>query len=243
MKTRCLIVDDEPIAQQILCNYLKNLSSFEVIACCKNALEAFEKLQKQPIDLLFLDIHMPQMSGLDFLRTLQNPPQVILTTAYRDYAVEGFELEVLDYLLKPISLTRFIQAIDKYQRARDQASPSTFEVNLANTASESGAFLYVRADRKIRKIFLKDIFLIEGLKDYVKIHTIEEVILSKQVLAQIAEKLPSDQFLRCHRSFIVALDQIKAFSAEFVEIQDREIPIGRSYKQQVIQVLDYRGKV
>lgn len=235
MKTRCIIVEDEPIAINVIENHLRNFPEIEIAAKCSNALKAFEVLQKQNIDLMFLDINMPKLSGLDFLKTLNNPPKVIITTAYREFALDGFELNVVDYLLKPISLERFMKAIDKfYQWSTVNAKQ---EQQSIVSGEDGDPFIYVKADRKNIKIHLKDIVFIESMKDYVVIHKTNEKIITKQQISNFDKILPENLFLRIHRSYIVAIPKITAVTKTSVEIGKKELPISRNYKNEVSKVL------
>ncbi|EAY30105.1 LytR/AlgR family response regulator transcription factor [Microscilla marina] len=237
MNCKCIIVDDEPIAIRVIANHLEKIPHIQVVAKCQHAMEALEVLQKNTIDLVFLDIQMPQITGIDFLKTLSHPPKVIFTTAYRDYALEAFDLEVVDYLLKPIAFDRFLKAINKYYRQS--------EGSLATVNNEEGnsvdAFIYVKADRKVLKVYLKDILYIESLKDYVKLHTVQKLIVTKQLISQFEQALPPALFVRTHRSFIVAMDRIEAFTAETIELNGQTLPIGRVYKNAVMGALNYKG--
>ena len=234
MKLRCLLVDDEPPALEVLESYVREVAHLELVATCGNALEAFGILQAQPVDLLFLDIKMPKMLGTDFLRSLRHPPQVIFTTAYREYAHEGFELDAVDYLLKPVSLERFLKAVAKAGKAGAPPTPPE-----PAYAANPDAFLYFRIDRKMVKVVLRDILYVEGLKDYVKIHTVAggPPLVVKQTVAAMEEKLSESNFLRIHRSFIVALDKIRTYSARHIEVANQELPIGRLFHQRVEEVL------
>lgn len=220
---RCLIIDDEPLAQNVLESYLKNVPFVELIAKCENAIEALEWIKKQKIDLIFLDISMPFISGIEFIKTLQDPPSVILTTAHKEFAVESYELSVLDYLLKPISFERFLKAINKLD---NQAS---YIIKPAKDDSENDLFIYVKSDRKNVKILLKEILFIESIKDYIKIHLQSKTIITQLQISVIEQRLP-DSFIRVHRSFLVAKDKITAYNQHDIEIGKYQIPIGRNYK-------------
>lgn len=235
----CLLVDDEPLAMEVIASYLAKVTGFEVVAKCKNALEAFEVLQKQKIDLIFLDIQMPQLNGIEFVKTLKNPPKIIFTTAYRDYAIEGFELDAVDYLLKPISFGRFMKAINKIQRKPIIETPTTVETSV--TSSNTNPFLYIKMDKRILKVYLEKIIYVESQKDYVRIITNddEETVVTKQKISYLEQRLPNQQFLRIHRSYIVAVNKITAFSTTSVEIGEIELPIGRSYKPFVMDALNF----
>ncbi|OKL41830.1 LytR/AlgR family response regulator transcription factor [Pontibacter flavimaris] len=239
-KLRCMIVDDEPLALDVLETFIQRLDNLELVCRCNNAVEAYNCLQTEHIDLLFLDIQMPKLTGIDFLKSLASPPKVIFTTAYRDYAVEGFELNAVDYLLKPIAFDRFLKAVSKVTAPEPQAiQAAPAPVQIAPTVQGyQEAFIYLKADKKMVKVMLSDILFIESLKDYIRVKTETKEIISYQKISFLEEKLPTDKFLRIHRSFIVALDKIQAFSASAVDIGQTEIPIGRFYKNEVLQVLN-----
>ena len=231
MKTRCLLVDDEPLAADIIRNHIKKLDNLEIVGVCGNAVEAFEFLRKKPVDLMFLDIQMPGITGMDFLRTLKNPPKVIIVSAYREYALEGFELDVLDYLLKPVSFERFLKAIDKYYH---QGDSSYSGAGIAADTENQSPYIWIRADRKNMKVPLDQIRYIEGLKDYVKIYLEDQMIISKASMKEMEKKLPADQFLRIHRSYLVSVSKIQAYTQEHVEVDRNILPIGASYKASVM---------
>lgn len=239
MKTNCIIIDDEPLAIEVIESHLEHFKDIEIIAKCNNAIEAFEIIKHKRIDLIFLDIQMPQITGIDFLKTLHNPPKVIFTTAYREYALEGYDLDVVDYLLKPISLERFMKAIDKYYQI---ANIGLFVVGNDDSLSQHKPFVYVKSEGKTHKIFLDEITYIESLKDYVKIHTPTKSILTKNRISHFEEKLPQDKFVRIHKSFIVSVSKINAFTTHSIEIRKKELPIGRSYKNKVLKSLHYQEK-
>jgi DNA-binding LytR/AlgR family response regulator len=227
-KIKCVIADDEALSREVLESYIAQVDKLQLVTQCKNGLEVFSLLKHQPVDLLFLDVQMPQLTGLELLRSLQHPPKVVLTTAYRDFAMEGFELNVLDYLLKPISFDRFLKAIDKYA-ATGLPEPPPPPAFTGNTE----AFIYVKADKKMVKVFLKNILFIESRKDYVRIKTTEKDIITYQTMSFFEETLPDAQFIRVHRSYIVAIEKITAVAATRIEMADQEIPIGAIYQKQV----------
>lgn len=229
MMLKCLIVDDEPIAQGILERYIDQLDWLELVAKCKNALEANDWLRKAEVDLIFLDIEMPHLDGLNFLSALVNPPKVILTTAYREYALEGYELNVVDYLLKPISLDRFIKAVNKVGLKEESVKEES------NFGSED--YLYIKADKKMVQVYFKDIQYIEGLSNYVRIFTRGKPIISYQKLSYLESVLPPKDFFRCHRSYIVSGRNIKAYNSTHLEIGENEIPIGGSYREMILERL------
>ncbi len=228
---RCLVVDDEPPAREIIRRYVEAMPLLQLAGECGNAIEAFGFLQQHTVDLLFLDIRMPQLNGNDFLKTLKNPPKVILTTAYTEYALEGYELDAVDYLMKPILFDRFLKAVNKaYQLNTARAETMTEE-------KRSDSFVYFRADRKMVKVTLKDILYIESMKDYVKIFTDSGTIITKQSISSVEEMLPEKEFTRVHRSYIVSLSRIRTFTNELIEIDKAEIPIGKLYRNGVMKVL------
>jgi DNA-binding LytR/AlgR family response regulator len=230
---KCIIVDDEPLAIEILESYVSKVDQLKLEGSFRNAISAFTFLQQHPVDLIFLDIQMPKLSGIDFLKTLKNPPKVIFTTAFRDYAIEGFELEVADYLLKPIPFERFLKAVAKVLH-----QPVTNGTHNAISKTESqDDFVYFKVDKKMVKIKMADIMYIESIKDYVKVRTAEKEIITQQKISYLEESLPKEKFLRIHRSFIINRDHIDAYSATEVEIGKFHVPVGRNYKNDVMKVL------
>lgn len=237
MKLRCLLVDDEPPALEILESYVSAVEGLELVGTCPNAVQAFGVLQHQPVDLLFLDIKMPRLLGTDFVRSLRTPPQVIFTTAYREYALDGFELDVVDYLLKPIAFERFLRAVSKVLRT-DAPAPPEREPFSPNAE----AFLYFRADRKMVKVLVRDIRYAESVGDYVKIVTATgKPLLVKQTLHAVEAMLPATQFVRIHRSFVVALDKITAYTPTHVEVAGQELPVGRLHQKEVERAMKVNG--
>ena len=232
-KIRCIIVDDEPMAREILENHLRKIETVEIVALCKNAVEAFNVISSQPVDLVFLDINMPEISGLSFAKSINNAVKVIFTTAYREYAVDGFDLQAVDYLLKPISFGRLMQSINKYLSENQQVD---FE-EPARIEPEKSETIFVRSDRKMIKINFPEILYIESLADYIKIHLVEKTIVTRETISSIEAKLPQHDFLRVHRSFIVAINAIDSFTAEIIEIDKKQIPVSRSYKDAVLKRL------
>ncbi|MES2110799.1 MAG: LytTR family DNA-binding domain-containing protein [Bacteroidota bacterium] len=228
-KTRCLLVDDEPLAITLLQKHVAQLDFLEVTATCSNAMKALEVLKSTEIDLMFLDIQMPAVSGIDFLKTLRNPPKVIITTAYREYALDGYDLDVVDYLLKPITFDRFFKAIERCLR-QDTPPPAL------NSPAETSV-IYVKSGYKHIKINIDDMLYIESLKDYVKIVTTENTILNKYRIGDMETKLAGKGFLRIHRSFIINLKHLSAFTASDVQVGKTELPIGESYKAIVTKLL------
>lgn len=228
---KCLIVDDESLAIKVIEDYITQVPQLELAATCNNAIEAFQILNQQEIQLMFLDIEMPGLNGIDFIKSLAHPPAIILTTAFREYAIESYEINVVDYLLKPISFSRFFKAVTKYLSFNEpliQPSPTPINPKLGS--------IYVYSNKKNVKVNFKDILYIESIKDYVRIHTPKKRIVSKDTIVRYEELLPNS-FLRIHRSFIVNMTKISAFTHHDIEIGDKEIPIGTSYKKRVIGIL------
>jgi DNA-binding LytR/AlgR family response regulator len=228
---RCIIVDDEPLAIEILESYVAKVEQLQLVSTFRNAVSAFTFLQQHSVDLIFLDIQMPKLSGIDFLKTLKNPPRVIFTTAFRDYALQGFELEIVDYLLKPIPFDRFLKAVAKVLH-----QPATNPTGSKPDAVPDN-YVYFKVDKKMIKTKMADVLYIESIKDYVKVKTPEREIVTQQKISYLEESLPREQFLRIHRSFIVNLEKIDAYSATDVEIGKLSIPIGRNYKNDVMKIL------
>ncbi|MEM8969444.1 MAG: LytTR family DNA-binding domain-containing protein [Bacteroidota bacterium] len=233
-KINCLVVDDEPLAAKLLTRHINQFSQLNLVATCENALEAFDILQKKSVDLLFLDIQMPGIDGLRFARSLQHPPSIIFTTAYRDYAVESYELDVVDYLLKPITIDRFLKSITKYLGRTDNEQANKYPEEIA--ANSEASFIYVNTNRKFVKIRFDDVLYVESLKDYVSIHLPDQRILTKEKISEFEQKLPNN-FLRIHRSYIINSNKITAYTMHDVEIAGKEIPIGVSYKKEVVKFL------
>jgi DNA-binding LytR/AlgR family response regulator len=235
-RIKCLVVDDEPPALEVLKKYIESIPSLSLAGICGNAVEALAIIQKQPIDILFIDIQMPQILGTDFIRTLINPPKIIFTTAYRKYAVEGFDLDAVDYLLKPISFERFLKAVNKITKASIKEGPNG-DSGSERESEANNTHIYFRADRKIMKIALDDILYFESLKDYVKVVTKSKVFLTKQSISSLEENLPQPGFLRIHRSYIISVNKIEYFENEVVGIGNQELPISRMYRHEVEKIL------
>ncbi len=239
---RCIIVDDEPLARNVLVNYAEQIAQLEVVGTCANAIEAFEIIQKEEVQLVFLDIKMPKLNGLELLESISNPPLVVFTTAYRDYAIRAFELNAIDYLLKPIALSRFLQTIAKANKYlyghKLEDSPTVVDNDIVKHAKDKQEeFIYIKSDRKVIKLILNDILFLESLNDKVTVHLKEKEIITTQRISYLLEKLPQARFIRIHRSFIIAIQKINAFNNIMVEIGERELPIGRNYRAQALEVL------
>src|SRR5664279_2712318 len=229
---KCLVVDDEPLAIDVIENYLQRLDNVET-RHCENAIDALRLLKEEPFDLLFLDIDMPLLTGLDLLKAARNPPPVIITTAHRDYAVEGFEFEVLDYLVKPISFPRFMKAFDRALKLMaGGAKPKDVE------AADENEWLFLKVDRKFVKIMISDILYIESLKDYIRVTTKMSSFISYQSLTSITEKLPPGKFMRIHRSYTISIDKVNTLEGNCVEIDGKLIPISREHRQEVLHLFN-----
>ncbi|MFT4645439.1 MAG: two-component system LytT family response regulator [Planctomycetota bacterium] len=220
---KCIVVDDEELARRLIKRHLSELEDFELVASCESAIEALKIIKEESIDLMFLDIEMPLLKGTDFLKNLNQKPKVIFTTAYREYALEGFELNVVDYLLKPINFTRFLKAIEKFLES-------------TNKVIESSVFkyIYIQSNKKNIKIVLDDVLYIESLKEYVQIHFKNRKVIFKGGITAFEQKL-DHHFVRVHRSYIVNINKITAYTKSDIEIGRIEIPIGDSYKDRVLK--------
>lgn len=231
MTYNCIIIDDEPPARKILEKYLSNFPQLTLVAACSNAFEAMQLLQHHRIDLIFLDINMPKLSGINFLKSLNHPPLVIFTTAYPEFAIEGFELEATDYLLKPFSLERFTKAVFKATQQLDLAT------KLTPPAIELKPSILIKADKKLYKVNQEDILYLEAYGDYVKVHTKEGVILPKKKLSEYREELEKEWFLKIHRSYIVNLQYIAYIEGNRVKVGKAYLPISQGYRQDLLDIL------
>jgi DNA-binding LytR/AlgR family response regulator len=228
MKIKCLIIDDEPLAQRILERYTQDVPSLEVVQKCNNALDAIEIMKEQKIDLVFLDINMPKLTGLEFLRSLKHPPLVIITTAYAEYAIQGYELDVVDYLMKPFGMERFLKAI---QKVNNILKPRNYSLpEKASGESQEDQYIFIKSSKKTYRISLNDILYIEALGDYVKIYTTDRMIISYHSMKNLENLLSPKQFPRIHKSFIVSLSKIDLIEGNQVKLRDRCIPIGTNFK-------------
>ncbi|MEV4883668.1 two component transcriptional regulator, LytTR family [Chitinophaga ginsengisegetis] len=232
-KIKCLIVDDEPIGREIIEGFVEKIPGFELLASCEDAFEALEILQREPVDLLFSDIQMPKVNGLELVRSLPNPPAIIFITAYDNFAVDSYELNITDYLLKPVSYERFLKAVNK---AVVQIK-SKQEIKL-NAATEN-PFIFLKAEGKLNKILLSEILYIESIKDYIKIHTLRNTLLVYSSMKAIEAKLPVDKFYRIHQSYIVSLDHIKSLMGNVVELNTGlSLPVAKSQKSALYRILN-----
>lgn len=230
-KIRCLLVDDEPPAIDLLAKYASMIDHLEVVGTSYSAVKAFDILKHTTVDLLFLDIRMPVLNGIDFIKTLKNPPAIILTTAYREYALDGYDLDIIDYLLKPIAFDRFLKAVDRYSHRIHTATVP------ASTPIGSPKYIFVNVNRTHHKVFLKDILYIESLKDYVRIHTTKDRLVVKGNLGSFMQQLPNNRFVRVHRSYAIALAYVQAYNQQEVTVANQKLPIGASYRDALMKQL------
>ena len=236
MKLQCLLIDDEPPALKVLAGYISAIPGLEICGQCKNAIEALDILQRKSIDVIFLDIKMPRIIGTEFLKNLAHPPKVIFVTAYREYAIDGFELDAVDYLLKPVSFERFFKAITKLNKLMgnggDALSGKTTE------KQSTPPFIYLKVDREMKKIFVNDIEFIESWKDYVMVFISgEKSFMVKQSITAMENLLSTNKFIRVHRSYIVSIEKISGYNGLCIKLPNKDIPIGRLYKHTVIDRL------
>jgi DNA-binding LytR/AlgR family response regulator len=229
----CIVVEDEPLAAEVLEDYIRQVPFLHLKGICVDAIFAMEMLQKEKIDLIFLDIHLPKLKGLDFIRTLKHPPQIIIVSAYHEYALQGYEYNVIDYLLKPVEFSRFLMAVNKLVQTA-AADPATMPAPV----SLERPYLFFNVGKKKVKIFLDEILYIESFKEYIRIFIAGKSVLTKFQLGQVESLLAKNNFIRVHRSFIVAKNKIDAFTAADVEVGGQKIPVGRNYKELVQSVLE-----
>lgn len=229
----CIVVDDEPMARDILKTHLSKIEDVTILATCKNASEAFNVINKQEVDLIFLDINMPGISGISFAKSINRSIKIIFTTAYREFAVDGFNLHAVDYLLKPISFERLLDALNNFSEIHRKSANSTIK------EETQASFIFIRVDRRMLKLIFDEILFIESLSDYLKIHLQNnEVVVLRETITNIADKMPSIQFLRIHRSFIINIKEVVSYNNEEIVIKDKSLPISRSYKEQVLTYLN-----
>jgi DNA-binding LytR/AlgR family response regulator len=237
MKLRCLLIDDEPPALKVLTSHISNIAGLEIVGCCKNAIEAVDVLQQKTVDVMFLDIKMPKIIGTAFLQNLSQPPKVIFVTAYREYAVNAYDLDAVDYLVKPVSFERFLKAITRLKRTVGDETITQQNDYKPNP----DAFVYLKVERNMQKVFINDILYIESWRDYVKLFfTNGKNILVKQPIGAMQNLLSEHKFLRVHRSYMVSLNKVSGYSAMSVQLNSKEVPIGRLYKQAVMETLQAR---
>ena len=229
---KCVIVEDEVLAQNVLQSHLQKLDRFELIAICNNALEAGEVLNNHDVDLMFLDVQLPGMTGLNFLRTLASPPLVVITTAYSEYAVESYEFNIIDYLLKPISFERFCRAVNKIVDGK------LFTPGIKENDNSSADHIFVKSNSKFIKVNFSGILYIEGMRDYLKIHTREYSLVTLQTMNDMEKILSGKQFIRVHKSYIIAIAHIKSIYGNSIEMENVTIPVGINYKDKVMQLVN-----
>ena len=234
---KCMVIDDEPLAIQLLENHIGRVPFLELVSTFNNPMDALVSVNSNPVDLIFLDIQMPQLSGIQFMQLLQNRAQVIITSAYQEYAIEGFEHNVVDYLLKPIAFERFYKAVEKAYNQRNPAQ--TLEPSRA-TQPTTGGYVFVKVETRMVRVELDDILYIEGLKNYVSIYTKTQRIVTLQIMKQLEEVLPANRFVRVHKSYIVALDKINSIERQEITIKDQIIPIGNTYQEHFFKLLETR---
>lgn len=232
-KIRCLLIDDEPPAIELLEKYISMIDQLKIVGKSYSALKAIDILKEQQVDLIFLDIQMPVLNGIDFIKTLKNPPAIILTTAYREYALEGYDLDIVDYLLKPFPFDRFLKSIQRYEERNTLPIPAPEKT----ATSDEINHIFLNINRTHHKVILKEIHYIESLKDYVRIHTSTDRLVVKGNIGSFMKKLPETQFVRIHRSYAVAIQHIKSYNQSEVEIADLQLPIGVSYREALMNRL------
>lgn len=235
LQIKCIIVDDEPMARDVVRRYIQKIPTLKLMGEFGNAIDATIFLQEQPVDMIFLDIKMPQLTGTEFVRSLRNVPKIIFTTAHKEYAHEGFELDVTDYLLKPIRFDRFLRAVNKAFPQKQQEI-ETHGLIANDESKPASSFIYLRVDRKMIKVLLADILYIESDKDYVKVFTEKGFIITRQTIASVEAMLSESQFIRIHRSYIVSLNKLKSFTTETIEIGNKELPIGKLYRNNFLKL-------
>jgi len=227
MKIKCVIIDDEPLAIKVLLNYFENFPEYEVIATFNNSFEALEFINNNSIDAVFLDINMPMMTGFELIRLLEKKTRIIITTAFREFAAESYELEVLDYLVKPIPLPRFIKCIHKIE------AEFNLKNNIKQESHHTEPHIFIKVDKKMVKINIDEILFIEGMKEYIKVVTLEKTYITHKSLTSLTEELPTERFMRIHKSYTIALNKVKSIEGNRIQIQSYTIPIGRNYSKEV----------
>lgn len=238
MEIKCIIVDDEPPAQRVLEKYMEDIPMLKLEGKCKNALEAMELLHQKQVDLMFLDINMPKITGLSFLQSLKNPPLVIITTAYREYAMESFELDVLDYLKKPIPFDRFMKAVNKAAERLSAKQQPAFVINDTNRQQLEDSFIFIKDDKVTYRIDLKDILYLESVGDYVKVITQDKVYMTNQTMKKMETWLPSNRFPRVHKSYLVSVSKINTIEGNVIKINNTLIPIGQTFRKDFFDLLN-----
>lgn len=230
MKLKCLIVDDEPLALDVLENFIKRTPDLELVGRCENAMQAIQTLKEKQVDLLFTDIEMPEFNGIELVKSLNTKPLIIFTTAHPEYAVQGYELDIVDYLLKPIAFDRFVKSVNKASELMN------FKKGESHGKDELD-YIFIKSEQKYIKVNFSDILYIEALADYVKVHTPEKRIITLQTMKNLEDKLPSEQFVRVHRSFIIALDKINSISGNVIYMNKDEVPIGKNFREEFFKII------
>lgn len=224
----CIIVEDETLAQNVIQSHLQKFPLFNLVSICSNAPEAKNVLDKKKVDLIFLDIQLPGMTGLNFLKTLSNPPLIVFTTAYADYALDSYEFNVIDYLLKPISFERFSKTTNKIIHGKLAGQNTQYQND----------FIFIKSNSRSFKVYFSEIIFIEGMKDYLKIHTKDNVLVTHQTMSEMEKNLPAAKFMRVHKSYIIGLNFIKSVSNNDIHLQNKVIPVGINYKEKITQLFN-----
>jgi len=230
MKLKCLIADDEPLALDVLENFIKRTPDLELVGRCENAMQAIQTLKEKQVDLLFTDIEMPEFNGIELVKSLNTKPLIIFTTAHPEYAVQGYELDIVDYLLKPIAFDRFVKSVNKASELMN------FKKGESHVKDELD-YIFIKSEQKYIKVNFSDILYIEALADYVKVHTPEKRIITLQTMKNLEDKLPSEQFVRVHRSYIIALDKINSISGNVIYMNKDEVPIGKNFREEFFKII------
>lgn len=229
MTIKCLIVDDEPMARDVIRRYIEKVPVLQLAGECGNAIDALVFLHNEQVDLIFLDIRMPHLTGTDFVKSLRNVPKIIFTTAHKEYALDGYELDAVDYLLKPIRFDRFLRAVSKAFPQKNEELNESSQLSFPQDKRNSQDFIYLKADRKMIKVMLDEIIFIESARDYLKVHNDNGTIITRQTISSIEAMLSDNEFIRIHRSYIISIKKIKSFTHETVELENTELPIGKFY--------------
>ena len=238
---RCLVVDDEPLALDIIVDYISKVPFLKLVKSTISAIEGLSLVQNDEVDLVFLDVQMPELTGIQFLKIINGKCDVILTTAYSQYALEGYDLDVTDYLLKPIAFDRFYKAAQKVLQKKQDNSPQPLQIAEASVQNSLNNFIFVKTEHKIQKIYLDDILYIEGLKDYISIFTKTERIITLQNMKKMEDTLPSKSFVRVHKSYIIALDKIDSIERSRIQISDKIIPVGDTYRDYFFKLIENKN--
>lgn len=240
MKINCIAIDDEPLALDKIREYIKRVGYLNLLSTFDNAIDALEFIKENKVDLIFLDIQMEELTGIQMLETLQLKPKVVLTTAYDEFAIKGYELDVCDYLLKPISFQRFLQACEKVYKQIDPEIPTQKEQTVATDKNNTLNYFFVKNGNKTQKIDFEDIFFVEGMKDYLRIWTKDEKVMTLLSFKKLEELLPGDKFVRIHKSYLISIDKIESIERSRIKIAGERLPIGNSYRRQFYKIIENR---